>query len=275
MGQCQVKILFQNNLLTMLNKHLRLDKLHGFCLITFPQLILFHCQCLTSIEAQTEQASRFLLHQQCRDARSSRMQCGAHPNPAGLQVMRGTSLSWARTLTGPSPAPPPPPAGPPQTPHSHGTAGRTGAHAGLQAWKKRRLLPRCPQSTTFCWSSPAAFPTCSVTRQSTPHILLELGASSPLPPLLQALLLCLLRVTDAHLKPQSLQGKGSWVPGGSGLGGWQQSHQWGHCLVTRCLCRSNSPAGRHQEQSSLVTHRPIAGEFSSFLVPSVSKEERQ
>lgn len=41
-----------------------------------------------------------------------------------------------------------------------------------------------------------------------------------------------------------------------------------------CLCRSNSPAGRHQEQSSLLTHCPIAGEFSSFLLPSVSKKER-
>lgn len=149
MGQCQVKILFQNNLLTMLNKHLRLDKLHGFCLITFPQLILFHCQCLTSIEAQTEQASRFLLCQQCRDAQASRTQRGARPNPAGLQVMRGTSPSWARTLTGPSPAPPPPLAGPPRTPRSHGTASRTGGHAGLRAWRSEGSCPaahRAPHS---------------------------------------------------------------------------------------------------------------------------------
>lgn len=59
MGHCQVKIIFQNNLLSVLNKHLRLDKLHGFCLITFPQLILFFCQCLTSIRAQTDPGAGF------------------------------------------------------------------------------------------------------------------------------------------------------------------------------------------------------------------------
>lgn len=105
-GQCQVKIIFQNNLLTVLNKHLRLDKLHRFCLITFPQLILFYCQRLTSSEAQTEQASRFLLRQ---DGWASRAQSSARPgprgaaNPAGASAKARNTRGWARALRDPSP----------------------------------------------------------------------------------------------------------------------------------------------------------------------------
>lgn len=90
MGQCQVKIIFQNNLLTVLNKHLRLDKLHGFCLITFLQLILFYCQCVTSIEAQTDQASWFLLCRLNWDGQASSTPCRAQLSPAGLWIKRGT-----------------------------------------------------------------------------------------------------------------------------------------------------------------------------------------
>lgn len=141
MGQCQVKIIFQNNLLTMLNKHLRLDKLHGFCLITFPQLILFYCQCLTSIEAQTDQVSRFLPPQQCRDARAARTPSGA-ADPPGASGKARHHPALGRSPYAPIPTPGAPACPPlPQ----HGPGEPTG---GSGHWAR--------QGAPVCCSSPEA-----------------------------------------------------------------------------------------------------------------------